>query len=52
MMRLPMTQASTDQLVWMWVSPKYALRSGLGCWASAGEAAKPSIPAAKIVVAR
>ena len=26
-----MTQASTDQLVWMCSSPKYALRSGLGC---------------------
>jgi hypothetical protein len=28
---LPITQASTDQLVWMCSSPKYALRSGLGC---------------------
>src|SRR5271167_4789949 len=28
-MRLPMTHASTDQLVWMCSSPKYALRSGL-----------------------
>src|ERR1700756_5508282 len=26
-----MTQASTDQRVWMCSSPKYALRSGLGC---------------------
>src|SRR5664279_2384900 len=32
--RLPMSQASMDQLVWMCSSPKYALRSGLagdGC---------------------
>src|ERR1035438_9063453 len=28
--RLPMSQASMDQLVWMCSSPKYALRSGLG----------------------
>src|SRR5574338_1679287 len=34
-----MTQASTDQLVWMWVSPKYALRSGLGCRSAAGAGA-------------
>src|SRR5262245_15442667 len=41
-MRLPMTQASTDQLVWMWVSPKYALRSGFGCSAAAGAGAGAS----------
>ena len=34
-----MTQASTDQLVWMWVSPKYALRSGLRCRSAAGACA-------------
>ena len=28
--------APTDQLVWRWVSPKYASRSGLGCGRAAG----------------
>ena len=39
-MRLPITHASTDQLVWMCVSPKYALRSGFGCGAGAAAEAE------------
>jgi hypothetical protein len=35
-----MTQASTDQLVWMCSSPKYALRSGFGGGAGAAAEAE------------
>ena len=44
-MRLPITQASTDQLVWMCSSPKYALRSGFGCSAGAAAEAATSLAA-------
>ena len=50
--RLPKSQASTDQLVWMCSSPKYALRSGFFSCANAGAANDDSVNAAHRVAAR
>src|SRR6478672_1268049 len=43
-MRLPNIHASTDQLVWICVSPKYASRSGFGCVRVPDVVAVPLVP--------